>query len=404
MDPLSLIAGIAGISQAGASLSKALYYLVSSTRGAPREVSDIARGIADLSVILRELRRVLRNGGSLFRPRLVRHIHSATRRIDSIHDELGRLIDVGSGVARLKWAFRRSTTTQLLYQIEAHKNAINMILHTMALAVNIKVASAVTSTPRDNDPDDEHDRFLRRQQTENVVQASYQSLVQLNEAQTAASNHTEQEGSPARDEADQRLTVSKETPRDTARWLYDVVFSSYAEVHGDREFDPDSQVSRPQQAKDANPLVPSAVDQQGVVGASSRTTSKSIDPKVVVDKLLAEWTALSKEDISGDAAEKTREGVETSHAEEEDQGDESRARDVEPEGETQYSFNSPPIHFKDASGRTHSFLFNSIKSWEGMSLMIDAVFKDHGWTNRCIHKGIYGLYIDEGKRLGRVHA
>lgn len=145
MDPLSLIASIAGISQAGASLSKLIYELISSTRGAPREISEIARGIADLSVILRELRRVLRDGGSLFRPKLVRHIRSATKRIGAIHDEVGQLIDVGPGVARLKWAFRRSAATQLLYQIEAHKNAINMILHTMTLAVQIKIAAATAA-------------------------------------------------------------------------------------------------------------------------------------------------------------------------------------------------------------------------------------------------------------------
>lgn len=140
MDPLSLIASIAGISQAGASLSKAIYELISSARGAPKEVADIARGIADLSIILSELRRVLREGTSLYRRKLLRNIRSAMKRIAKIHGSISDLIDVGSGVGRLKWAFRRSTSVQLLYQIEAHKSAINMVLQTMMLAVQIRLA------------------------------------------------------------------------------------------------------------------------------------------------------------------------------------------------------------------------------------------------------------------------
>lgn len=141
MDPLSLIASIAGISQAGASLSKAIYGLVSSARGAPKEVADIARGIADLSTILRELRRVLREGLSLYSRKLLRHIRSAMKRIAKVHGSISDLIDVGSGVGRLKWAFRRSTSVQLLSQIEAHKSAINMVLQTMMLAVQIRLAN-----------------------------------------------------------------------------------------------------------------------------------------------------------------------------------------------------------------------------------------------------------------------
>ncbi|KAF6837845.1 hypothetical protein CMUS01_04880 [Colletotrichum musicola] len=408
MDPLSLTASMSGISQTGTSLSKAIYDLISSTRGAPKEISDIARGIADFSVILRELRRVLKDGVSLFRPRLVRHIRSATKRIGAIHDEVGRLIDVVSGVARLKWAFRRSATTQLLYQIEAHKNAINMILHTMALAIQIKVAAAVASIPQDNDPDDEDDRFLRRQQTENVVQASYQSLVELNEAETAASSHAEREGSPSGDEKDQKLTVLKETPKDTARWLYDVAFSSYAEVHGDGEADVDSQAAMSQQQVDISTLVPSAVDQQGAVGPPLRISRKSINPKVVVDELLAEWTALSNEEISGDAAVNTREGqtrpevAESSQTGEGDGAEEAQALEAESEGEGQDSSETSLLHLKDAVGRKFSFPFRLVESWEGMSQMIGEAFLNTGFLNDAVQQGLYTLYILEGKRPGAV--
>lgn len=67
MDPLSIIAGVAGISQAGASLSVAIFRMISAAKSAPKEVSDIARGVSDLSMILRELRRVLRDGRHIYR-------------------------------------------------------------------------------------------------------------------------------------------------------------------------------------------------------------------------------------------------------------------------------------------------------------------------------------------------
>ncbi|CAJ2503471.1 Uu.00g108650.m01.CDS01 [Anthostomella pinea] len=74
MDPLSIIAGIAGISQAGASLSRVLYDMISAARNAPKEMTDMARGISELSTILDELRRILRNGKDVYRRKLLRRV------------------------------------------------------------------------------------------------------------------------------------------------------------------------------------------------------------------------------------------------------------------------------------------------------------------------------------------
>lgn len=142
MDPLSLLSGIAGVSMAGVSLSKAIYDLISSVRSTPKEISDIARGISDLSIILSELRRVLKDGKDLYRRRLLRRVSSATRRIERVHEDIRDLIyGVGEGLSRLKWTFRRSKVNQLLYQIESHKNGINMILHIMTLAIQTRKIS-----------------------------------------------------------------------------------------------------------------------------------------------------------------------------------------------------------------------------------------------------------------------
>lgn len=143
MDPLSLLASIAGVSTAGIALSKAIYDLISSIRSTPKEISDIARGISDLSLILRELRRVLKDGRKLYTRKLLRRVNSAVRRIQRIHEIIGGLIgnDGMEGLVRLKWLFRRSRTMHLLYQIESHKTGINMILRIMILAVQTRKIS-----------------------------------------------------------------------------------------------------------------------------------------------------------------------------------------------------------------------------------------------------------------------
>jgi hypothetical protein len=138
MDPLSLLAGIAGVATAGIQVSKAMYDLISSIHGTPKEVSDIAREVSDLSSVLSELRRALREGRNLYRRKLLRRISSAIQRIGQIHAEIHDMISGVEGFASLRWLFRRSKTTQLLYQIESHKSAINMLLHIMTLAVQTR--------------------------------------------------------------------------------------------------------------------------------------------------------------------------------------------------------------------------------------------------------------------------
>ena len=139
MDPLSLLASIAGVATAGIQISKTIYDLVSTLRGTPKEVSDIARGVSDLSMVLRELRRALKEGRELYRRKLLHRVSSAIRRIGQIHAQIREMIVGVEGFASLKWLFRRAKTTHLLYQIESHKTGINMILHIMTLAVQTRI-------------------------------------------------------------------------------------------------------------------------------------------------------------------------------------------------------------------------------------------------------------------------
>lgn len=135
MDPLSLLASIAGVTTAGIQLSKAIYDLVGNFRGAPSEVSDIARSISDLSRIFNELRRALRDGSDMCRKSLLRRVKSTIRRVYSIQNDIWDLIDGVDGLARLKWIFRRSKVRDLLWRIESHKTGISMMLQIITISM-----------------------------------------------------------------------------------------------------------------------------------------------------------------------------------------------------------------------------------------------------------------------------
>lgn len=135
MDPLSIFASIVGIATAGAALSKTTYEFISSTRGASREMRQIARAIAELSIILGELHRVLRESAELYNRKFLRRINSATERISRIHGEIYKLMDGARGRTTFTWMLKRSEVHHKLVQIESHKTGVNLMLNILVLAV-----------------------------------------------------------------------------------------------------------------------------------------------------------------------------------------------------------------------------------------------------------------------------
>lgn len=146
MDPLSIIASITGIATAGTSLSKAIYHFISSTRGASREMIEIARNISDLSCILSERRHVLQESADLCSRKLLRRIKSAMRRLSAIHDDIYALMDSSKGFQTFRWSLKRSEAQFKLTLIESHKTAIHLMLNVIILAATTrKEAQLVTS-------------------------------------------------------------------------------------------------------------------------------------------------------------------------------------------------------------------------------------------------------------------
>ena len=126
---------VAGVATVGVALSSALYDIVAAIRDAPKEMAEIAQGIQELSIVLGELRRVLKKARKLLRDRLLKAVSSAMERIQATHDKVDRVLDVEGGLARVFWAFRRSKATKLLATIESHKSTVQLMATTITLAI-----------------------------------------------------------------------------------------------------------------------------------------------------------------------------------------------------------------------------------------------------------------------------
>ncbi|KAI1015312.1 hypothetical protein LB504_011106 [Fusarium proliferatum] len=245
MDPLSIVASIAGIATAGTSLSKAIYHFISSTRGASREMADIARNISDLSCILSELRRVLQESADLCSRKLLRRIKSATRRISAIHDDIYELMDSIRGFQTFRWSLKRSEVQYKLTLIESHKTAIQLMLNILILAATTRkeAQSQVTQTTSANEdkPNEPASELpLLRQQSETLAYAASHCLVDLSENQDFETSRTSSQpktdsGSDNDDAMGQVQIRGHGSSDGTGRWLFELIFENYPKNGNDSE-------------------------------------------------------------------------------------------------------------------------------------------------------------------------
>ncbi|KAI3319687.1 hypothetical protein HD806DRAFT_525351 [Xylariaceae sp. AK1471] len=397
MDPLSIIASIAGISTAGISLSLAIYDVVSSVRNAPREVSAIARGLSDLSFILRELRRVLKDGKDIYHRKLIRRVASAVKRVGRVQGEIEALLDGSGGLTRLKWIFRKSKAMELLYAIESHKTGISMILHIMMLAVQLKQLSRSLITIDDDENNDtRNDAELARHQAENMVQVSYHSLQELTTEDlnggTRESNDESEQGNAS---SDQQVQVWTRRSYDDGAWLYNLVFSTAVEVIKESEQDEKDQASVSDDVFDHLPrdncsasTLNVATSQSIILRPTSTVeqlqalTQEPLSSTLVVNELLSEWTTLTEDEIQGIG------GVEPKANHDSHKPTMSSPADEEVQ----------MVSFKDAIDRKYELPFYLIKKWYGMEELIKWMFlhvKKIG-PHRQTHRRIYDAHVARG--------
>jgi hypothetical protein len=353
MDGLSIVAAIAGVASAGIRLSTALYDLIASIRDAPKAMKDVARGISDMSVVLYELRRILRKHGELFKRRLLSRLDSAAKRVRAVHGEVRSMIRRSDAVvARVLWVFRQAKVLQLLSMIEGIKSGVGIMLQTMVLAVHPREiprcvgsfrymvvfirapsrSNAGTRRPLDAEQSTyREERSCLRREAENLVRITRQSLLDL--AVEQSQQHLSSSHSPDgvsedgnRGEFNDEALGDNDTPNsgpdDTAAWLYETVFASLdgsEDSQGpfgindnrlallldstsrvnladspDTQSQTGSHTSNKETSSDSEPS-------NALVRLADmlleETVEQAAPPFPIIDQLLSEWTNLSENEI-----------------------------------------------------------------------------------------------------------
>ncbi|KAF5989482.1 hypothetical protein FBULB1_910 [Fusarium bulbicola] len=326
MDPLSIIASIAGIATAGTSLSKAIYHFISSTRGASREMADIARNISDLSYILSELRRVLQESADICSRKLLRRIKSATRRIFTMHDDVYALMDSIRGFQTFRWSLKRSEVQYKLTLIESHKTAIQLMLNILILAATTrKEAQSQVAQPtpvsKGKQKEPESEIPLLRQQSENLAYAASNCLVDLSENQEFETSRS-----------------SRQPKADSDSDNDDVV--GQVSAHDSESREQGSGEGHQGPASDKTVLV---------VRTPTELQMAIYEPgagQLLVDTLLADWTCPSHVEATGTFVRKPE------------------IDKVRPSSPAPKQSDARVVRFKDAVGRKFTFPYPLVQKWE----------------------------------------
>ncbi|KAK3312935.1 hypothetical protein B0H66DRAFT_644071 [Apodospora peruviana] len=280
---------LSAVLPAGVSLVTVIFETLDTYKNAPREISTIARGVQDTSLVLDQLAEVLSEGREIQTKLLRNSVLSTVREIDKVHEEVWDLIERGeSGFGRVKWTFRNKRMRDLTARIEARKSTLQLVCTTLLLALQQR------SVAKSQEPTVAllARRRLRRQ-AKNLVNAAHQSLLDLtvycrlrfaSEPTTSddRSGQSENRSDGEEEENSERVLATRQDPDAAALFLYNMVFSRTAGRN-----------------KNEGSTVPN--NSNALVIRSSRGTDIVLAQRPfaaqVVQDLLHDWTELSDREI-----------------------------------------------------------------------------------------------------------
>ena len=134
MDPLSIIASIAGIATAGAQLSNTLFRLIRTVRNAPQEIQKIAIEMSGLTITLEHLRDILKQGQSYTKPVFFESVRNVVKNIQATQQEISKMVTDQTIFARLKWL----KAARFLADIDKHKVTLTLQITILSAAVLVK--------------------------------------------------------------------------------------------------------------------------------------------------------------------------------------------------------------------------------------------------------------------------
>ncbi|KAF5555507.1 hypothetical protein FMEXI_1487 [Fusarium mexicanum] len=163
MDPLSIIASIAGIASAGAQLSNTLFKLYKTVKNAPKEIQSVAIEMSGLTSTLEHLRGIIKSGQSYAKPQFCQAVRHVVKNIQMTQQEIDKMAADESVLRRVKWL----KAARLLSDIEKHKVTLTLQIAILSAAILVKTANGRLST---------------REKVENRFKAQAESLVLAGQA------------------------------------------------------------------------------------------------------------------------------------------------------------------------------------------------------------------------------
>ncbi len=143
MDPLSIIASVAGIATAGAAVTSALYTLITTVRSAPKEMHDIAAEMTNLTSVLEYLNGIIAGGLRITKPRFLKVLEQVVRNIETTQNEIKAMIDSRTILRRLRWVVKAQG---LISDIRNHKTTLTLQVTVLNLAITSRCVR--TGLPR----------------------------------------------------------------------------------------------------------------------------------------------------------------------------------------------------------------------------------------------------------------
>jgi regulator of replication initiation timing len=134
MDPLSIIASIAGIATAGAQLSNTLFRVYKTVRHAPREIQAVAIEMSDLSITLEHLHEILETGKLHAKPSLFDAVRHVVKNIEATQQEIFKMVTDNTIIVRLKWL----KAAKYLSEIDKQKVTLTLQITILSAAILVK--------------------------------------------------------------------------------------------------------------------------------------------------------------------------------------------------------------------------------------------------------------------------
>ncbi|KAG7434154.1 hypothetical protein Forpi1262_v004877 [Fusarium oxysporum f. sp. raphani] len=175
MDPLSIIASIAGIASAGAQLSNTLFKLYNTVKNAPKEIQSVAIEMSGLTATLEHLRDIIRTGQSYAKPQFCDAVRHVVENIQLTQQDISKMVGDEGILRRVKWL----KAARLLSDIDKHKVTLTLQIAILSAAVLVKSTNS---------------RLSVQEKVENRFKAQAESLILAGQA--SFENHDELEPIP----------------------------------------------------------------------------------------------------------------------------------------------------------------------------------------------------------------